>query len=87
MESSEVAARADPVYAEAEQSKPPAERCGSCLRVPAQSTQDAEWLPELFLLASLDRLADLRRRIPSSRPWRRPPLTSAAVQVSTLVRF
>jgi tetratricopeptide (TPR) repeat protein len=85
LDSSEVSATADPVYAEAEQSKPPAGRCGSSLQVPAQSAQDAGRLPELFLLASLARLAGLRRRIPPSRPWRRPPLTRAAVQVSTLV--
>ncbi len=83
--SSEVGATADPVYEEAGQSPPPAERFHSSLRVPARSTQDAERLPELFLLASLARLADLRRRIPPSRPWRRPPLTRAAVRVSTLV--
>jgi tetratricopeptide (TPR) repeat protein len=85
LDSREVIATAAPVYEEAERSLPPTERCEGSLRVGAQATQDAARLPELFLLASLDRLADLRRRIPPSRPWRRPPLTRAAVMLSTLV--
>jgi tetratricopeptide (TPR) repeat protein len=61
--------------------------CRGALLRPADGARDAcgGRLPELFLLASLDRLADLRRRIPRSRPWRRPPISEAAVQVSSLV--
>jgi hypothetical protein len=83
--SNEVAATSSPVYDEAGQSAPPPERGQSSLEVPARSPQDAARLPELFLLASLHRLADLRRRIPPSRPWRRPPVTRVAARLSTLV--
>ncbi|MGH2743098.1 MAG: hypothetical protein ACRDN8_11555 [Thermoleophilaceae bacterium] len=85
--STEVAKTAAPAYEEAGRSQPPVEHCGSALQGPARATPAARTarLPELFLLASLNQLADLLRRTPPSRPWRRPPLTRAAVQVSTLV--
>lgn len=85
LDSHEVAATATPVYEEAERSLPPAEQCESSLRMRADTTGYAERLPELLLLASLDRIADLRRRVSPSRPWRRPPVTRAALKVSTLV--
>lgn len=83
--SREVLARATQVYKDAGQTMPRVERCESALQVPAEAPQDAEALPQLFLLASLDRLEDLRRRLPPGRRSRRPPLTRAAVKVSMLV--
>lgn len=74
-------------YSEAGRPRPPRQYCGSALRSPAQATQNggADRLPELFLLASMYQLEDLRRRLPRRRRWRRPPLTRAAVRVSKLV--
>jgi tetratricopeptide (TPR) repeat protein len=84
--SSEVTSTSAGAYKEAERSRPSLEHCASAPRR-ALGTRDAgpDRLPELFLLASLNQLAELDRRLPPSRPWRRPPLTRAAVRVSTLV--
>jgi hypothetical protein len=79
----DVAATAMPAYREAGRTPPPADYCGSALEV---RTQEADRLPELFLLASMSELAHLGHLLPPSRPWRRrPPITKAALQVSTLV--
>ena len=63
------------------------EDCRGALLRPQDATRDScdGRLAELFLLASLDRLADLRRRIPRSWPGHRPPISKAAVRVSSLV--
>ena len=86
LQSREVQEMALPVYGDRLQMPQCPER-RSALDRPADGARDScgGRLPELFLLASLDRLADLRRRIPRNWPWRRPPLTKAAVQVSSLV--
>jgi tetratricopeptide (TPR) repeat protein len=86
LESPKMAQKAAPAYG-AERQMPGLGDCGGALARPAAGADGAcgGRLAELFLLASLDRLGDLRRRIPWSLPWRRPPISKAAVSVSSLV--
>jgi tetratricopeptide (TPR) repeat protein len=83
--SGELERHAAAAYEEAEGEPPPPEQCGSALGHCDPNDRTTDRLPELFLLGSLDRLDALHDDLPKSRPWRRPPVTQAAVQVSMLV--
>jgi tetratricopeptide (TPR) repeat protein len=84
LESPEVAAMAGAAYGDGREM--PGD-CRGALLKPEDGASDGcgGRLSELFLLASLDRLADLCGRIPRSWPGRRPPISKAAVRVSSLV--
>jgi len=79
--SSNVAATAGPVYEEADRELPRVEECGAALEKTESDTPDTK-LEQALLLASLDQLADLHRRLPLRR---RTTLSRAAVRVSSLV--
>jgi tetratricopeptide (TPR) repeat protein len=82
--SDDVTDAAGPTYAEAERELPPRECRAAALRRPS-ADGGCDRLAELFLLASMDRLADLCGRLPRRPMWRRPPLSRSAVRVSSLL--
>jgi tetratricopeptide (TPR) repeat protein len=82
---SEVEQHAVKAYEAAGRKPPPREHCESALERREPGDRSPDRLPELFLLGSLDRLHALHDELPPSRPWRRPPVTQAAVRVSLLV--